>query len=61
VTASLYGFQDERLIPFIAGASIRQRVKWLNIFKNAFVKLDARQRRKKVMKLSLTQLPLICV
>ena len=45
VAASLYGLQHQRLIPFVAGASIRQRVERLHIFKNLFIKLNTCERR----------------
>jgi hypothetical protein len=58
MTTGLYSLLHQRLVPFIAGASLGQRIEWLYIFKDLFVKLDARKRRQEVVELARTQLPL---
>jgi hypothetical protein len=56
MTAGLYGLLYQGPIPFIASASVRQRIEWLYIFKDLLVKLDARKRGQEVVELTRTQL-----
>ena len=61
MAAGLYSLTNQGLVPFVAGASFRQFIERLHIFKYFFVKLNALKGGQEVMELSCAQFPLTLV